>query len=89
MALQNQQSMADYALRLVQDPSEVEALYRDRLNYVTSFFRDPEVFDYLKREIFPLIIKDKGTDAPVRLRAPGCSTGQEADSLAMILWESF
>ena len=89
MALQNQQSMADYALGLAQDASEVEALYRDLLINVTSFFRDPEVFDYLKREIFPRIIKDKGTDAPVRLWVPGCSTGQEAYSLAIILWEFF
>ncbi len=89
MALHNQESMADYALGLAQDASEVEALYRDLLINVTSFFRDPEVFDYLKREIFPRIIKDKGTDAPVRLWVPGCSTGQEAYSLAMILWEFF
>ena len=88
MALHNQQSMADYARRLGQDATEVEALYRDLLINVTSFFRDPEVFDYLKREVFPQIIKGKG-DAPVRIWVPGCSTGQEAYSLAIILWEFF
>ena len=43
MALQNQQSIADYARRLEQDANEVEALYRDLLIKVMSFFRDPEV----------------------------------------------
>ena len=89
MALQNQQSMADYARRLAQDPGEVDALYRDLLINVTSFFRDPEVFDYIKREVFPRIIEKKAADAPVRLWVPGCSTGQEAYSLAIILWEFF
>ena len=73
----------------MQDTGEVEALYRDLLINVTSFFRDPEIFDYLKCEIFPRIINDKGTEAPVRLWVPGCSTGQEAYSLAIILWEFF
>ncbi len=89
MALQNQQSMPDYALRLAQDAGEVEALYRDLLINVTSFFRDPEIFEYIKHEIFPRIINDKGTEAPLRLWVPGCSTGQEAYSLAILLWEFF
>jgi two-component system, chemotaxis family, CheB/CheR fusion protein len=89
MALQNQQSMAGYALELAQDAGEVEALYRDLLINVTSFFRDPEVFDYLKHEVFPRIIEGKAVGAPVRLWVPGCSTGQEAYSLAIILWEFF
>jgi len=88
MALHNQQSMADYALRLAQDPSEVEALYRDLLINVTSFFRDAEVFEYLKREVFPQIINGR-REVPVRFWVPGCSTGQEAYSLAIILWEFF
>ena len=88
MALHNQQSMADYALRLAQDPSEVEALYRDLLINVTSFFRDAEVFEYLKREVFPQIINGR-RDVPVRFWVPGCSTGQEAYSLAIVLWEFF
>ena len=89
MALQNQDSMAEYARRLAQDAGEVEALYRDLLINVTSFFRDPEVFDYLKSEVFPRIIERKAADAPLRLWVPGCSTGQEAYSLAIILWEFF
>ena len=88
MALHNQQSMADYALRLAQDSREVEALYRDLLINVTSFFRDAEVFEYLKREVFPQIINGR-REVPVRFWVPGCSTGQEAYSLAIILWEFF
>jgi two-component system, chemotaxis family, CheB/CheR fusion protein len=53
MALHAQPSMADYARRLVHERAEVEALYRD------LFFRDPEMFESLKREVFPAIIKGK------------------------------
>jgi two-component system CheB/CheR fusion protein len=89
MALHAQPSMADYARRLVHERAEVEALYRDLLINVTSFFRDPEVFESLKREVFPEIIKGKAANAPLRVWVPGCSTGQEAYSLAMALWEFF
>ncbi len=74
---------------LAQDTGEVEALYRDLLINVTKFFRDPEIFEYIKHEIFPRIINEKDTEAPVRLWVPGCSTGQEAYSLAILLWEFF
>jgi two-component system, chemotaxis family, CheB/CheR fusion protein len=83
MALQNQHSTADYARRLAQDPGEVEALYRDLLINVTSFFRDPEVFEYIKREVFPRMMHGKAAGAPVRIWVPGCSTGQEAYSPAI------
>jgi two-component system CheB/CheR fusion protein len=89
MALHAQPSMADYARRLVHERAEVEALYRDLLINVTSFFRDPEMFESLKREVFPEIIKGKAANAPLRVWVPGCSTGQEAYSLAMALWEFF
>jgi two-component system, chemotaxis family, CheB/CheR fusion protein len=89
MALHAQPSMADYARRLVHERAEVEALYRDLLINVTSFFRDPEMFESLKREVFPEIIKGKAANAPLRVWVPGCSTGQEAYSLGMALWEFF
>jgi two-component system CheB/CheR fusion protein len=89
MALHAQPSMADYARRLARERAEVEALYRDLLINVTSFFRDPEMFESLKREVFPEIVKGKSANVPLRVWVPGCSTGQEAYSLAIALWEFF
>ena len=62
-------------------------LYHDILINVTSFFRDPETFEVLKDVVFPEILADKGPTAPIRIWVPGCSTGQEAYSLAMALLE--
>jgi len=88
MALHGESSLASYAGRLEQG-GEVEALYRDLLINVTSFFRDPALFEALKTSVFPEILKAKPPDAPLRLWVPGCSTGQEAYSLAVALWEFF
>ncbi len=89
MALHGESSLAAYAGRLEQDVPEVEALYGDFLINVTSFFRDPALFEALKTSVFPEILKAKPADAPLRLWVPGCSTGQEAYSLAIALWEFF
>jgi two-component system CheB/CheR fusion protein len=89
MALHGQQSLAAYAKQLNSDPVEVEALYEDLLINVTSFFRDPEMFDALKTSVFPEILKGKSPTQPIRIWAPGCSTGQEAYSLAMALIEFY
>jgi two-component system CheB/CheR fusion protein len=89
MALHTQQSWADYIKRLDSDPKEVEALYDDLLINVTSFFRDPEVFEALKKLVFPHISEKKTPMTPLRIWVPGCSTGQEAYSLAIALVEYF
>jgi two-component system CheB/CheR fusion protein len=89
MALHTQQSLADYAERLKTDTTEVEALYQDLLINVTSFFRDPELFEALKTSIFPELMKDKSPTQPFRVWSPGCSTGQEAYSMAMALIEFY
>ena len=69
--------------------SEAVALYHDLLINVTGFFRDPEVFDALKTIVFPGIIRESQPIAPIRVWVPGCSTGQEAYSIAMSLVEFF
>jgi two-component system, chemotaxis family, CheB/CheR fusion protein len=89
MALHTQQSLEDYAARLERDDGEVQSLYQDLLINVTSFFRDPEVFEALKEVVFPQIVKDKPPVAPIRVWVPGCSTGQEAYSIALTLAEFF
>ena len=63
------------------------ALYADILINVTSFFRDPEVFDALKDSVFPALIQDRPPDAPIRIWVPGCSTGEEVYSLAIAFLE--
>lgn len=87
MALHTQRSWAEYVRRLQSDPDEVDALYHDLLINVTSFFRDAELFEALKAEIYPEILKGKSPATPLRIWVPGCSTGQEAYSLAMSLYE--
>ncbi|MGH2708957.1 MAG: CheR family methyltransferase, partial [Actinomycetota bacterium] len=89
MALHGEPWLADYAGRLETDGGEVEALYRDLLIKVTSFFRDPDLFETLKESVFPEICKNKSPATPIRIWVPGCSTGQEAYSLAIALWEFF
>jgi two-component system, chemotaxis family, CheB/CheR fusion protein len=87
MALLQQQSLPQYLRLLADNPTEVKALYRDMLINVTSFFRDPTVSEALKSSVFPAIVKDKSQDKPIRIWVPGCSTGQEAYSIAMALLE--
>ncbi len=66
---------------------EVDNLFNDLLINVTGFFRDPKVFQALKRRIFPKLLKDRPGDGPVRIWVCGCSTGEEAYSLAISLTE--
>ncbi|MBL8897486.1 MAG: response regulator [Planctomycetes bacterium] len=76
-----------YLQHLRQTPGEAEALFQDLLIGVTSFFRDPEAFESLKRSVFPRLLKDRPSSDPVRIWTLGCSTGQEAFSLAMAFAE--
>ncbi|GAA4502182.1 chemotaxis protein CheB [Hymenobacter ginsengisoli] len=75
-----------YVRYLQENPAEVELLFHELLIGVTKFFRDPEAFASLKEHLRP-ILADKEPDSTVRVWAPGCSTGEEAYSLAMTLFE--
>jgi two-component system CheB/CheR fusion protein len=66
---------------------EVEALTQDMLINVTGFFRDPEVYELLKKTVFPGLIKDRSPDSPLRIWVPGCSSGEEVYSIIMALQE--
>ncbi len=83
MALNKITKPGDYIRYLQEHPGEVNNLYQDVLIKVTGFFRDPKAFEALKTEIFPLIQRQKSPEVPVRIWVPGCSTGEEAYSLAM------
>ena len=87
MALLQVATVEHYVLRLQDDPAEAAALCKDLLIHVTGFFRDPEVFEALARRVLPEILARHGDGSPVRVWVPGCSTGEEAYSLAMMLRE--
>jgi len=79
--------MEDYVRYLQESPPEVEALFRDLLINVTEFFRDPDVFEGLKKIVFPTIVKDRPEGLPMRIWVAGCSTGEEVYSIAIALFE--
>lgn len=87
MLLQRLDQLADYAATVQRDAVEAEALCQDLLIRVTSFFRDPEVFETLNHSVFPELVRGRPPDAPIRLWVPGCSSGEEAYSLAICLTE--
>src|SRR5207245_2752183 len=88
MMIHGLDTLEGYLGYLEAHPSQVHALYNDLLVNVTRFFRDPEAFRVLQRSVFPRILKQRPADAPIRVWAPGCSTGEEAYSLAIVLLES-
>ena len=82
MQLLDVRDAAEYIARVKGDADECTALFRDLLIHVTSFFRDPEHFDLLEKQIVrPLV--ESGQDE-IRVWVAGCSTGEEAYSLAML-----
>lgn len=88
MAVQKIGAIQDYVKYLQESPVEVEVLFRDMLIGVTSFFRDPDVFEILEKLIIPQLFKNKAaaTDL-VRVWICGCSTGEEAYSIAILIRE--
>lgn len=80
-------SLEEYIARLSKDSDEIGNLFRDLLIGVTSFFRDPEAFEALEKTIIPKLFEGKGPGDKVRVWVPGCSTGEEAYSLAILLRE--
>jgi two-component system, chemotaxis family, CheB/CheR fusion protein len=87
MQLRHVEELEEYLDLLGTDPTEVEALADDLLITVTSFFRDPEVFEALAGEVVPRLFKGKGPADSVRVWSVGCATGEEAYSLAILLLE--
>ncbi|HEV2390942.1 MAG TPA: chemotaxis protein CheB [Verrucomicrobiae bacterium] len=86
MVLNKAETLDAYAHALRRDAAELDALYRDILISVTSFFRNPEAFEVLQRKVFPKLL-EQSPDESVRFWVLGCSTGQEPYSLAMAYTE--
>ena len=87
MAVSQIAKFGDYAQHLEGNVTEAKALYEECLISVTSFFRDPEVFEALNEQVLRRLLKDLPADAPLRLWVPGCATGEEVYSIAMSLLE--
>ena len=87
MALQQIPSAAKYLDFLRSHPAEVDQLAKDLLIGVTSFFRDAEVFEELASKVVAGLVKEREPDTPIRVWVPGCATGEEAYSIAIVLAE--
>jgi two-component system CheB/CheR fusion protein len=80
-------SLEGYVQFLAGHPGEAATLYEDLLIHVTEFFRDRAILDQLTKQVFPEILRSLPAGEPIRIWVPGCSTGQEPYSLAMLLTE--
>ena len=87
MALQQIESLDDYVKFSQRTATEVEALFRDLLIGVTNFFRDPQAFQVLEEEAIPKLFAGRPANEVIRIWSAGCSTGEEAYSLAILLVE--
>ncbi len=76
-----------YARYLKEQPAELQALFRELLINVTSFFRDPEAFDMLRNDFLPQLLAGKPEGYVVRVWVAGCASGEEAYSIAILLRE--
>ncbi|HKV80661.1 MAG TPA: CheR family methyltransferase [Candidatus Sulfotelmatobacter sp.] len=81
------EDLPSYLTHLRQHPEEVRGLLRDLLISVTNFFRDPQSFQQLQSEILPRLFAEMKTGDQLRVWVPGCATGEEAYSHAIILTE--
>lgn len=77
----------DYARLLRQQPEELDRLFKELLIRVSGFFRDAEAFEALETEVIPKLLEGRERDQPLRIWVPGCSTGEEAYSIAILLRE--
>jgi len=87
MAVHQIEGIDDYVKYLQQTPLEVQALFNDLLIGVTNFFRDPEAFAALEAHVIPKLFEGKPVGVAIRVWCTGCSTGEEAYSLAILLQE--
>ena len=87
LALHRLTTFAQYEQLLRDDAGEADELGEELLVHVTGFFRDRAVFEALEALVLPRLVEGRPRDAPIRVWVPGCSTGEEAYSLAIALLE--
>jgi two-component system, chemotaxis family, CheB/CheR fusion protein len=81
-------SYAEYIDHLQANAEEFVALFNTILINVTSFFRDPDAWDYLRSDVVPMLLAERSPEDPVRIWSAGCASGQEAYTLAMVFAEA-
>jgi len=87
MAVNESETPLTYLNFLNKDATERELLYKDLLIPVNRFFKDKKVFDYLNKTVFPTLLKNKSPKEPLRIWVAGCTTGVEAFSIAICIFE--
>ncbi|WP_273691893.1 CheR family methyltransferase [Ketogulonicigenium vulgare] len=87
MQVQQSETLDNYIDLLRKDPTEVTNLFRDLLINVTSFFRDEDAFKLLEKEIIPKLFEHKKSSDTLRIWVPGCATGEEVYSIAILMRE--
>jgi two-component system CheB/CheR fusion protein len=87
MVVHKIEKLRDYVRYIGKKPEELDELYRDLLIHVTGFFREPEAFAALRKHVYPRLFEGRKPDNPIRVWVPGCSTGEEAYSIAITLLE--
>ncbi len=85
MAVNRIANMSGYLRFLQEYPPEARTLFKELLIGVTNFFRDPDAFKVLKDKVIPEILENRRPDNPVRFGVAGCSTGEEAYSIAILV----
>ncbi|MEO5975557.1 MAG: CheR family methyltransferase [Chryseolinea sp.] len=85
MALHKYKTLVDYGSFLETSKAEQDALFHDVLIPITSFFRDTKIFETIQEKVFPALLRNKPEEDPIRIWIAGCSTGEEAYSIAISL----
>ena len=87
MQVRQQHSAAAYVELMKREPQEVASLFRDLLINVTNFFRDEQAFSALRQHVIPRLFEGKNASDAVRIWVPGCATGEEVYSIALLVRE--
>jgi two-component system CheB/CheR fusion protein len=87
LAVHQIEKLSDYILFMQKNSTEIQALFKDLLIGVTNFFRDAKVYQVLEQKVLPDLLQGKKADTALRCWVVGCSTGEEAYSLAIIVSE--
>ena len=87
MAVTRVRTADEYLNYLHHNPGEIDALFQDLLIGVTSFFRDPEAYNFIKKEVLPELLTNGSEHEPFRVWAAGCASGEEVYSLVIMLVE--
>jgi two-component system, chemotaxis family, CheB/CheR fusion protein len=85
MQVRQLKSTPEYIALLAEEPGEVTSLFRDLLINVTNFFRDADAFKLLGERVIPKLFEGKGANDTIRVWVPGCATGEEVYSIAILL----